>query len=141
MFRRVVASARVRAFARASVRTQSSRTEPPRKVVGYVKPTSFTLFLKQNKNNKKLHRLSVPDRGRQLGKMWRELPAEEKLRLKIEAAARPAVYYPRRRRKVSEYHQFVKTFLRTEKKKSLAGKTNAERFKAAADAWHKHRRT
>lgn len=106
--------------------------------------SSFSLFLRQQKGNPAFQKSPIVERGKALGEMWRGLSAEERAKIKLEAAAiqiqctrkRKAMKKNfKKKRAPSAYNLFVKEFFRT----VPAGKSLGETSKLAAAAWKNKR--
>jgi hypothetical protein len=98
---------------------------------------AFSRFMRETKNHPNLQGLSIPARGKALGKMYRELSKADLAALKARAATTTAV--PRApkmstTREPTAYNLFVKKHLPTQ-----IGAV-PERMKAVAKLWKAHKK-
>ena len=97
------------------------------------RPTSFGAFIKIHKKSPVLAGLSIPQRGRALGKMWRALPAAQKKAIAAKAKTMPKMKARvRKQRKPTAYNLFVKKNM-----KSVMHLKNTKRFAALSKMFKK----
>jgi HMG (high mobility group) box len=97
----------------------------------------YLVFIKKSYKNpalkKELSALSIPKRGKLMGKMWRSLPRKEKAAIVAEAKKTKLKRKPApKKRKATPYAKFVKA---QSKAPGIKGLPARERFVAIAKKW------